>query len=77
MNIGIGDAANLSWKLTQVLQGRAKAALLETYNSERIEFARRLAATTDRAFTPLVADGLRGKLTRQVLHPFFSRLRPE
>jgi 2-polyprenyl-6-methoxyphenol hydroxylase-like FAD-dependent oxidoreductase len=71
MNTGIGDAVNLGWKLAQVLRGRAKDTLVETYDSERIEFARKLVATTDRAFTPLVAEGLRGELTRQVLAPLF------
>lgn len=69
MNTGIGDAINLGWKLAQVLQGRAGAALLDTYEAERIGFARTLVATTDRAFTPLVAQGLRGELTRRVLAP--------
>ncbi|MBC2900997.1 FAD-dependent monooxygenase [Streptomyces cupreus] len=35
MNIGLHDAANLSWKLVAVLQGRADDALLDTYQSER------------------------------------------
>ncbi|NUP52204.1 MAG: NAD-binding protein [Catenulispora sp.] len=35
MNTGLLDAANLSWKLAAVLRGRADAALLDTYESER------------------------------------------
>ncbi|MFF3345168.1 FAD-dependent monooxygenase [Streptomyces sp. NPDC002779] len=35
MNIGMQDAANLSWKLAAVLQGRADEALLDTYQAER------------------------------------------
>ncbi|ODU03654.1 MAG: hypothetical protein ABS81_13240 [Pseudonocardia sp. SCN 72-86] len=35
MNTGIQDAANLAWKLALVAQGRADAALLDTYNDER------------------------------------------
>jgi 2-polyprenyl-6-methoxyphenol hydroxylase-like FAD-dependent oxidoreductase len=34
-NAGVGDAANLAWKLALVLRGRAPAALLETYGEER------------------------------------------
>ena len=34
-NTGIGDAANLGWKLAAVLQGWAPAALLDTYETER------------------------------------------
>lgn len=33
---GIRDAANLGWKLTQVLSGHSSEALLDTYASERI-----------------------------------------
>ena len=48
MNTGIGDAVNLAWKLAAVLHGRADASLLDSYEPERIAFARRLVATTDR-----------------------------
>ena len=51
MNTGIGDAVNLGWKLAQVLQDRADTSLLDTYEPERIAFARSLVSTTDRAFT--------------------------
>jgi 2-polyprenyl-6-methoxyphenol hydroxylase-like FAD-dependent oxidoreductase len=51
MNTGIGDAVNLAWKLAAVLHGRANASLLDSYEQERIAFARRLVATTDQAFT--------------------------
>ena len=57
MNTGIGDAVNLAWKLAAVLQGRADASLLDSYEPERIAFARRLVATTDRAFTGVTSDG--------------------
>ena len=70
MNTGIGDAINLGWKLAMVAQGRAPDALLDSYEEERIGFARRLVATTDRAFTLIVAQGLIGDLTRRVLIPF-------
>ncbi|HSS02765.1 MAG TPA: FAD-dependent monooxygenase, partial [Kofleriaceae bacterium] len=49
MNTGIGDAVNLAWKLAAVLRG-ADPSVLDTYEPERIGFARRLVATTDRAF---------------------------
>ena len=57
MNTGIGDAVNLAWKLAAVLNGRADRSLLDTYEPERIAFARRLVATTDRAFTGVTSDG--------------------
>jgi 2-polyprenyl-6-methoxyphenol hydroxylase-like FAD-dependent oxidoreductase len=71
MNTGIGDAINLGWKLAQALQGRADLSLLDSYEPERVGFARSLVATTDRAFTPMVAEGLRGELTRRFLAPLF------
>jgi 2-polyprenyl-6-methoxyphenol hydroxylase-like FAD-dependent oxidoreductase len=57
MNTGIGDAVNLAWKLAAVLHGRADASLLDTYEPERIAFARRLVATTDRAFVFITSRG--------------------
>jgi 2-polyprenyl-6-methoxyphenol hydroxylase-like FAD-dependent oxidoreductase len=69
MNTGIGDAINLAWKLAHVLQGRADATLLDTYQAERIIFARKLVATTDRAFQMMVAQGAGGQLLRNWLLP--------
>ena len=57
MNTGIGDAVNLAWKLAAVLQGGPRPSLLDTYEPERIAFARRLVATTDRAFTVVTSPG--------------------
>ena len=51
MNTGIGDAINLGWKLEAVLTRGAPSTILDTYEKERIGFANRLVATTDRAFT--------------------------
>jgi 2-polyprenyl-6-methoxyphenol hydroxylase-like FAD-dependent oxidoreductase len=63
MNTGIGDAVNLAWKLAHVLRERAPAALLDSYEPERIAFARRLVATTDRAFQFVTrSGGLAGRL---------------
>lgn len=74
MNTGIGDAVNLGWKLAQVVEGRADASLLESYEPERIGFARTLVSTTDRAFTPIVAEGMTGEFTRRVVAPLFFTL---
>ena len=40
MNTGIGDAVNLAWKVAAVLSGTAAESLLNTYELERIGFAR-------------------------------------
>jgi 2-polyprenyl-6-methoxyphenol hydroxylase-like FAD-dependent oxidoreductase len=69
MNTGIGDAINLAWKLAWVLGGRAPDALLDSYESERIGFARRLVATTDRAFSITTAEGPVADFIRTRLAP--------
>jgi 2-polyprenyl-6-methoxyphenol hydroxylase-like FAD-dependent oxidoreductase len=69
MNTGIGDAVNLAWKLAAVLQGRAEASLLDSYEPERIAFARRLVATTDRAFTGVTSAGPIARLLRLQVVP--------
>jgi 2-polyprenyl-6-methoxyphenol hydroxylase-like FAD-dependent oxidoreductase len=56
MNTGLQDAYNLGWKLAAVTQGRADAALLDSYEAERLPVAQRLLATTDRAFRVVVSD---------------------
>jgi 2-polyprenyl-6-methoxyphenol hydroxylase-like FAD-dependent oxidoreductase len=70
MNTGIGDAINLAWKLAAVLHGQASDSLLDSYEAERIGFARRLVATTDRAFSLVTADGWIADLLRTRLVPF-------
>ena len=64
MNTGIGDAVNLAWKFASVLHGRADASLLDTFEPERIAFARRLVATTDQAFTAVTSPTLTARLIR-------------
>jgi 2-polyprenyl-6-methoxyphenol hydroxylase-like FAD-dependent oxidoreductase len=74
MNTGIGDAVNLAWKLAAVLRGRADGSLLDTYEPERIAFARRLVATTDQAFTGVTSSGALARLIRLHLVPLFIPL---
>lgn len=50
MNTGIQDAYNLAWKLGYVLRHGANESLLDTYNEERLQNAKRLLQTTDRLF---------------------------
>jgi len=72
MNTGIGDAVNLAWKLAAVLRGGAGADLLATYETERIGFARRLVATTDRAFTVVTKQGPVARRVRTRLVPLIA-----
>ena len=50
MNTGIQDGYNLAWKMALMVQGKAHAKLLDTYNEERLENAKNLLQTTDRMF---------------------------
>lgn len=56
MNTGLQDAYNLAWKLALVLSGGADDALLDSYESERMQVARTLLNSTDRAFKLLVSE---------------------
>ncbi len=69
MNTGIGDAINLAWKLATVLAGRANDNLLDSYEAERIGFARRLVATTDRGFSFVTAEGRIADIVRTRVAP--------
>jgi len=84
MNTGIGDAVNLAWKLADMLRARAGTGVLDTYEEERIAFARLLVATTDRAFTLVSGRRVSSQLFRSFLVPHlvpflmgFSRVRKE
>ena len=69
MNTGIGDAMNVAWKLAAVIRGDAIDALLDSYEIERIGFARRLVASTDRAFTVVTAEGRVANVLRTRIAP--------
>jgi 2-polyprenyl-6-methoxyphenol hydroxylase-like FAD-dependent oxidoreductase len=69
MNTGIGDSVNLAWKLAGVLRQHAPASILDSYEPERIAFARRLVATTDQAFTAVTSNGDLARLIRLHIAP--------
>ncbi len=70
MNTGIGDAINLAWKLAAVLKGAAPARMLDSYNDERVAFARKLVATTDQVFTVASDPSPLAQFGRMELLPF-------
>jgi 2-polyprenyl-6-methoxyphenol hydroxylase-like FAD-dependent oxidoreductase len=72
MNTGIGDAINLAWKLAAVISGHAPSDLLDSYEEERIAFARRLVATTDRAFSLATAEGRIAEIVRTRIVPVLA-----
>jgi 2-polyprenyl-6-methoxyphenol hydroxylase-like FAD-dependent oxidoreductase len=69
MNTGMGDAVNLAWKLGAVVQGRADPRLLDSYEPERIAFARKLIESTDTAFRFITSRSKAIGLFRRYLMP--------
>jgi 2-polyprenyl-6-methoxyphenol hydroxylase-like FAD-dependent oxidoreductase len=69
MNTGIGDAVNLAWKLAASLKEPLSDALLDSYEPERIAFARRLVATTDSAFTAVISASAWARFFRTKVLP--------
>ena len=74
MNTGIGDAINLAWKLAAVIKGEATPRLLDSFEPERIRFARRLVSTTDRAFSFVTERGALATFVRSKLLPIILPL---
>jgi 2-polyprenyl-6-methoxyphenol hydroxylase-like FAD-dependent oxidoreductase len=50
LNLGVGDAVNLAWKLAQVVNGEAPEWLLDTYEAERRPIAETVLKRTDLGF---------------------------
>jgi 2-polyprenyl-6-methoxyphenol hydroxylase-like FAD-dependent oxidoreductase len=69
MNTGIGDSINLAWKLAAVLKEDAPEELLDSYEAERMAFARKLVKTTDQIFSVATAEGRIADLIRTRLAP--------
>ena len=69
MNTGLQDAYNLAWKLALVVSGRAEAALLHSYEDERLPVAIHLLNRTDRLFSLIVSDRWLAGLVRTRLMP--------
>src|SRR2546427_616250 len=75
MNTGIGDAVTLAWKLAAVVRERARERILDSYEPERIGFARRLTATTDRIFQLVTRPSWAAALVRvDVVPPILALL---
>jgi FAD binding domain len=58
------DAYNLAWKLALVVQGKADAALIDSYAGERMPVAQRLLRSTDEGFKFIVSDSAFAGLMR-------------
>ena len=69
MNTGIQDMINLCWKLALVLQGRAKPALLDTYQADRLPLISTLIKTTETATRAFNS-------TNPIVHQLITRIAP-
>jgi 2-polyprenyl-6-methoxyphenol hydroxylase-like FAD-dependent oxidoreductase len=70
MNMGMQDAYNLGWKLGLVLHGRSDAALLDTYEAERLPLARAVLEGTDLGYAVVFSPNpLMTALRERVLVP--------
>ena len=73
MNTGLQDAYNIAWKLAYVINGFAAEKILDTYNAERLPFAKQLVHTTDRAFSVVSSDDGYNRFLRESVLPVAAR----
>ncbi len=73
MNTGLQDAYNLTWKLSLVIKGITNEKLLDTYNEERLPFAKWLLKFTDRAFSIMTSTNLFVSWLRNTVIPLFVK----
>ncbi|MEV6773594.1 FAD-dependent monooxygenase [Nocardia sp. NPDC051030] len=71
LNLGVGDAVNLGWKLASVVRGDAPAPLLDTYSSERHPIGAWVLEWT-RAQVALMRLDPRSKALREVASQLFA-----
>ncbi len=74
MNTGIQDAMNLAWKLALVVQGRAPARLLESYQIERSEVGTRLLQDDERLVRQAFLHHRLATATRDRVAPCLTQL---
>jgi len=70
LNTGVQDAANLGWKLAQVIHGTSPESLLDTYQAERHPVGARVLRTT-MALTALGRGDARSEALREILSELF------
>jgi 2-polyprenyl-6-methoxyphenol hydroxylase-like FAD-dependent oxidoreductase len=70
MNTGLGDSANLAWKLAACLKGTTDPNILDTYHQERAAFATELVNSTDRIFTFVQSRSIMGTIAHSILLPY-------
>ncbi len=73
MNLGIGDAMNLGWKLARALRQGGAEALLGSYELERMPVAAAVISRADRLFDLEVAEDRFVQWLRGLLMPLVAR----
>jgi 2-polyprenyl-6-methoxyphenol hydroxylase-like FAD-dependent oxidoreductase len=76
MNTGLGDAFNLGWKLSLVVQGQAASDLLDTYQSERLAIAEGVLAFTHALVKTFSIPSSGKRWLRDRVLPVASRIPP-
>jgi 2-polyprenyl-6-methoxyphenol hydroxylase-like FAD-dependent oxidoreductase len=76
MNTGLQDAANLSWKLAQVVNGHADPALLDTYQAERHPVGRSVLRSSGGIVRLAMAKGPWERAFRAALTTFLDTAAP-
>ena len=74
LGAGLRDAANLTWKLSGVLQGRLDVSVLDTYEAERRPHARSLVQIARAVGLAMTSGGHVGTVARRALLPLASRV---
>ncbi len=69
MNLGIGDAVNLGWKLAAVISGYGRPALLDSYEQERRPVAGTVLRGADRGFELEASDNPVLEVVRRTVLP--------
>jgi len=73
MNTGLGDAFNLGWKLSLVVQGQATTDLLDTYQRERVPIAEGVLGLTHALVKTFTMPSSGKRWLRDRLLPVASR----
>lgn len=76
LNSGLRDAVNLSWKIAEVLAGRASDALLDTYETERRPHAKATIDLSVRLGRIVMTTSRRQAQARDLLIAAAMRTRP-
>lgn len=73
MNLGIGDAVNLGWKLASVLSKGTDESILDTFEGERKQLAEDIVSRTDNAFKLVASQSKLSEIVRTRVVPLSAR----